>query len=88
MEETRLKITSTEMARHFSEYLSQVRYGGTTIIIEKNKAPVAEIRPLHFGKCTLKNFLNIWKCNSGDENFLSDLERVNRLDTLMEKPWD
>ncbi len=68
------------MVRHFSEYLAQVRYGNRSIIIEKNRSPVAEIRPLHGEECSLGDFLALWKSLPSRADFADDLERANHSD--------
>lgn len=82
------KVASTELVRHFSDYLAQVRYGNRSIIIEKNSSPVAEIRPLQAGECTLNDFLVLWKNLPSDTDFGDDMERVNHSDRCLENPWD
>ena len=83
-----LTVSSTELARHFSEYIAQVRYGNKTIIVEKSHCPVAELRPLSSGKCTLKQLLELMDKSSSDQDFAKDLEIVNDSDIPLENPWD
>jgi prevent-host-death family protein len=80
------EVSSTELARHFSEYLARVRFGGKRIVVHKNRKPVAQLSALPSERCTLGEFLEAW----GDEHdaaFAADLERVNRTDTPGANPW-
>ena len=83
----RLGVSSTDLARHFSDYLAQVRYGGRTIVVEKNHTPIAELRPLEESSCTLKEFLSLWETLPRDATFADDLDLVNDSDQPPENPW-
>jgi antitoxin (DNA-binding transcriptional repressor) of toxin-antitoxin stability system len=43
-------LTVTELARHFSEYISRVAYRHESFVLHKGKKPVAELRPLPYGR--------------------------------------
>ena len=81
-------VPTTELSRHFSEHLARVRFGGETIVVLKNGAPVAELRALPSGECTLGKFLDIWRSLPPDLSFADDLAKVGRLDQPPENPWD
>ena len=38
-------VTATEMARHFSEYMNRVSYGGERFLVVRGKKILAEFRP-------------------------------------------
>ena len=81
-------VPTTELSRHFSEHLARVRFGGETIVVLKNGAPVAELRALPSGECTLGELLDIWRNLPSDSRFADDLAMVGRLDRPPENPWD
>ena len=39
----------TDVARHFSEYVSRVAFRGERFLLLRGKRPVAELRPVHAG---------------------------------------
>ena len=88
MAHSTLSVPTTELARHFGDYLARVRYGGDTIIVLKNNSPVAELRPLPAAQCSLRSFVELWRESPSDPSFADDLETVNRADRPMENPWD
>lgn len=45
-----LKITVTEVARNFAEYVNRVAFGGESFVLMRGKKPVAELRPVPVGK--------------------------------------
>jgi prevent-host-death family protein len=81
-------VPTTELSRNFSDYLARVRFGGETLIVMKNGAPVAELRGLPSDECSLGRFLELWKRDSSDKAFADDIEMVNQMDTPPENPWD
>jgi len=88
MNDHALAVTTTELARHFGDYLARVRFGGQMLIVLKNNSPVAELRPLPDATFTLSDFLAVWGDVPADEHFADDLERVGEADSPMENPWD
>jgi antitoxin (DNA-binding transcriptional repressor) of toxin-antitoxin stability system len=44
------RITVTEAARHFAEFLNRVAFGGEQFILLRGKKPVAELRPVIAGR--------------------------------------
>ena len=44
------RLTVTEMARHFAEYLNRVAYRGECFVLVRGNKPIAELRPLPAGK--------------------------------------
>ncbi len=87
MSKTSHEIPTTELSRHFSDYLARVRFAGETFVVMKNGAPVAELRGMPSKTCNLRKFIQIWKSGPSDKSFADDLERVNHLDTPPENPW-
>ena len=87
MSKSVLRVPTTEISRHFGDYLARVRYGGTTIVVLKNDAEVAELRALPAEGCTLGSFLDLWIGTHSDPDFVADLEAVGRADRPMENPW-
>lgn len=83
-----LSVPTTELARHFGDYLSRVRFGGQTIFVMKNSTPVAELRALPSSECTLSDFMALWQEYPADSRFADDLAQVNKADKAMENPWD
>jgi antitoxin (DNA-binding transcriptional repressor) of toxin-antitoxin stability system len=43
-------LTVTEAVRHFSDYIGRVAYRHETFVLRKGKKPVAELRPLPYGR--------------------------------------
>lgn len=43
-------LTVTEAVRHFSDYVSRVAYRNETFVLHKGNKPVAELRPVPFGR--------------------------------------
>lgn len=43
------RLSVTEAARHFAEYVNRVVYRGESFILVRGKKPVAELRPLPMG---------------------------------------
>ena len=82
-----VKVPSTELSRHFSEYLARVRYGGGVVIVLKNNCPVAELRPMPIERCSLREFLALWSRDPLDNRLGDDLEAVGRADRPPEDPW-
>jgi len=82
-----LAVATTELARHFGDYLARVRYGGGRLIVMKNNTPVAELRALPVARPTLREFLDLWGSLPVDPDFAADLDRVNRADRPLEDPW-
>lgn len=87
MGNTATEVSTTEIARHFGDYIARVRYGGETLVVLKNNARVAEIRPLRAPACTLRSFLDFWRKSPADPDFANDLEAVCRSDVPPENPW-
>ena len=87
MTHSTIEVPSTTLVRHFAEFIAKVRYGGKTIIVVKNKARVAELRPWVAPECTLDALAAIWNMTSANDRFADDLERVNRSDRPPENPW-
>ena len=44
------RLSVTEVARHFAEYINRVYYRGECIVLVCGNKPVAELRPLPAGK--------------------------------------
>ncbi len=43
-------LTVTEAVRHFSDYIGRVAYRHETFVLRKGRKPVAELRPLPYGR--------------------------------------
>jgi len=43
-------LTSTEVARHFADYLNRVAYRHESFVVVRGNKPVAELRPLPTGR--------------------------------------
>ena len=44
------RLSVTEVARHFDEYINRVSYRGECFVLMRGNKPVAELRPLPAGK--------------------------------------
>ena len=83
-----IKVATTELARHLGDYLARVRYGGETVVVLKNRTPIAELRGMPSGMSTFREFMDLWKSTPSDAAFADDLSAVNAADTPLENPWD
>jgi len=83
------RISSTELARKLGDVLGKIRYRGDAFVVERNGEAVARISPLRTTTATsLSEALGAWSEGAGgDEEFASDLERVNRADRPWINPW-
>jgi antitoxin (DNA-binding transcriptional repressor) of toxin-antitoxin stability system len=81
-----IEVPATTLVRHFADFIAKVRYGGKTVIVMKNKARVAELRPWVASECTLAGLAAIWNITAVDDRFADDLERVNRSDRPPKNP--
>ena len=88
MKRSTVGVSSTELVRHFGEYLARVRFAGERVVISKGDAEVAELRPLPSKGLTLFEFLDLWATESRDPDFGRDLEAVDQADVPMENPWE
>jgi len=88
MKKSTVGVSSTELVRHFGEYLARVRFAGERIVISKSNMDVAELRPLAANGLTLSEFLDLWTSEDRDPDFGPDLETVNDADMPMENPWE
>ncbi len=83
------KISSTEAVRSFGECLARVRYTGESILIYKNKKPVATLSPPPgTSRLTVAEFVEVWQNLKLDEDFASDLASISHEDSLPDNPWD
>ena len=81
-------VATTELARHFGEYLSRVRFGGERFVVLKNNVPVAELRRVPGDACKLEDFLGLYASVRPDDGFAGDLAEVDAADQVRENPWD
>lgn len=88
MKRSAVAVSSTELVRHFGEYLARVRFAGERVVISKGDAEVAELRPLPSNGLTLFEFLDLWTAESRDSDLGRDLEIVDEADVPMENPWE
>jgi len=82
-----LKVPTTEVSRHFGDYLARVRFGGTSVIVLKNDVAVAELRSLPGRDATLGRLLELYSTFPVDAGFASDLESISRADRPLRNPW-
>lgn len=83
-----LRVPTTELSRHFGDYLARIRFGHDTVIVLKNNRPVAELRPLAGKDCTMGSVLDLLGNSAPDSDWATDIEAVNRADRPLENPWD
>lgn len=70
------RITVTDAARHFSEFLNRVAFGGERFVLVRGKKPVAELRPVDRGRTTddLPSLLSsLPALAQGDDGFERDI---------------
>jgi len=82
-----LKVPTTELARHFGDYLARVRFGGASVVVMKSDVAVAELRSLPAADATLGGLLEFYAGLPADEGFAADLERVSRANEPLRDPW-
>ena len=82
-----LRIPTTELSRHFGDYLARIRFGHDTVIVLKNNTPVAELRPLAGGECTIGSLFGLLGETPPDPEWATDVEAVNTADYPPENPW-
>ena len=82
-----ISVSSTRLSRRFSEYLSRVRYRGDVVVVLKNRAPVAELTPLPIERCSVREFIALWRKDPSDTELADDLESVGRADKPPRNPW-
>ncbi len=84
----KIEVSSTEAARNLGDFLARIKHTGDSYVIMKNNRPVAELGPVAGARgTTLGRLWNALREVSVDGDFASDLDRVNRSDTVMENPW-
>ncbi|MEX2606572.1 MAG: hypothetical protein WD708_04435 [Kiritimatiellia bacterium] len=82
-------VTSTHLVRNLGDCLARVRYRGESFAIKKNDEIIAEMIPSGgSGGGTWVELASAVAAYPADASFAEDLERVNRLDSLPENPWD
>jgi antitoxin (DNA-binding transcriptional repressor) of toxin-antitoxin stability system len=83
-----ITVSTTELAKHFGEYLARIRQHGERFILTKNHRPVAELNPVTASRTAtwglLRQALTSLPC---DPEFADDLEAVNRADQPADNPW-
>jgi antitoxin (DNA-binding transcriptional repressor) of toxin-antitoxin stability system len=82
-----LRVPTTEVTRHFGDYLARVRFGGASVIVLKNDVAVAELRSLPGPEATLGRLLELYSAFPVDAGFAVDLESVSRSDRPLRNPW-
>jgi len=82
-----ISVSSTRLSRRFSEYLSLVRYRGDVVIVLKNNTAVAELTPLPVERCSVREFIAVWRKDPADPALADDLDAVDRADTPPRNPW-
>jgi antitoxin (DNA-binding transcriptional repressor) of toxin-antitoxin stability system len=84
----RTEISSTEAARSLGDLLSRIKHRGDRFVITKNNRPIAELGPVSgTSGSTLDELWTAMREVRADDDFASDLERVNSADAVMENPW-
>lgn len=84
----KIRISSTEAARNLGDCLARIKHTGDTYVLLKNRRPVAELVPVAGSRgSTLRELWTAMAEVRADNDFGSDLEKVNNADTVMENPW-
>ncbi len=83
-----LEVGTTELARHFGDYLARVRHSGDTVVVLKNKKAVAELHGLPTEGCALRSLVDLLHALPTDPDFASDIDAVNHADRPPDSPWD
>ena len=88
------EISSTELARNFSDYLNRVSYLGEHFTILKGKKPIAQISPVPKGK-TLGELVQILSSSASltaaeAAEFEQDLRNIREEgnEEMLEDPWE
>lgn len=84
----RIEISTTEAARKLGDCLARIKHTGDRFVLTKNRRPVAELGPVAGSRST--NLHRLWMAmheTRADEEFASDLKRVNASDSVQENPW-
>lgn len=88
MAHSTLRVPTTELSRHFGDYIARIRFGHDTIIVLKNATPVAELRALAGRECTMGSLFDLLDTSPPDPDWANDIEIVDRADRPLENPWD
>lgn len=83
------RITATELARNVGDVLGRIRYRGDSFLVERNGEVVARITPAPGQpRMTVREAAALWRASADeDDDFASDLERVDQDDLPPEDPW-
>ena len=84
------KITATEAARNFSEFLNRVRFERETFVILRGGEAVGQLGPIESRSgITLRNLLAALELvEKPDDQFADDLEKIQAEQPLAgESPW-
>ncbi len=84
----KVEISSTDLVRHFGDYLARVKHRREAFVITKNHKPVAELSPASERRfATLDELKALFEALPRDPGFADDLEKVNASDVAAENPW-
>jgi len=84
------RVTATEAARNFSEFLNRVRYGGETFVILRGGEAVGQLAPVEPSRApTLRDLVRFLEQTEWpDDQFGSDLEAIQAEQLPPgESPW-
>jgi len=89
-----VRVSITEVSRHFSDYLNRVAYKGAHFILLRGNKPLAELKPLPQGRCLgelpelLQSLPRLSQKEAGD--FRKDLHALRGAlrKQLMRSRWD
>jgi len=84
----KIDSSSTEAARNLGECLARIRHTGDRFVLMKNRKPVAELGPVSGSRgTTLGMLFTAMRETRPDDDFASDLGKVNASDVPLENPW-
>lgn len=81
-------ISTSDAARHLSDYLARVKDKGEHFLLTKNDQPIAELSPASESRrATWGELVSAVARLPHDPMFADDLEKVNEADQPAPNPW-
>jgi antitoxin (DNA-binding transcriptional repressor) of toxin-antitoxin stability system len=81
-------ISTTDAARHLSDYLARVKHQGEHFLLTTNDQPIAELSPASgCRRVTWGGLVSAVARLPHDPIFADDLEKVNEADQPAPNPW-
>ena len=81
-------ISTTDAARHLSDYLTRVQHQGEHFLLTTNDQPIAKLSPASGSRrATWGELVSAVARLPRDPIFADDLEKVNEADQPAPNPW-